>query len=428
MIKLNENKQFTENKPIEKLPTPKFVHIPLIQHIGKPCENLEVKLKDEVSVGQRLSSASVQIFAPVHSSVSGRVIAIEDWPHPVLGKTKAITIEVKDNNIPEFKTKSIDDVKKLTPEEIRNIIFEAGIVGMGGASFPTYIKLNPPNKINNLIINGAECEPYLTADYRLMLEKTEEILLGIKVVAKCLGVENIYIAIEDNKPEAINKFSNALKASGCELRAKVKVLKSMYPQGGEKQLVRSILNREIPRGKLPFDIGVVVQNVATVFAIYEAVFLGKPLYERVVSVIGSSLANSKNILAPIGATAKDLIDFCGPLKEEPAKVIFGGPMMGIAQFSFDTPVIKSTNGILLLNKNEIDAPKDDFCIRCGACVRQCPAGLMQCLINLASEKKMWKEELFYGAGDCIECGVCSYVCPSNRNLVQSIKRAKLEIK
>jgi electron transport complex protein RnfC len=324
-------------------------------------------------------------------------------------------------------SRSQAEIDRLTPDEIRNIVFAAGIVGMGGAGFPTHIKLNPPKPVDTLIINGAECEPYLSGDYRLMIEKTNQILQGIALVARCLGVKQVYIAIEDNKPEAIEQFreqSSENREQRTEYR--VKVLKSAYPQGGEKQLIKNILGKEVPSGKLPFDIGAVVHNVGTVFAIYEAVYLNKPLYERIVTVTGSCITNPKNILARIGTPIKELIAFCGPLKHNPYKIIIGGPMMGIAQFTDEVPVIKSTTGVVLLNEEEARAQEEEFCIRCGACVRACPAGLMPCLINLASEKELWTETKAYKALDCIECGLCNYVCPANRRLYQSIKRAKLE--
>jgi electron transport complex protein RnfC len=295
------------------------------------------------------------------------------------------------------------------------------MVGMGGAAFPSHVKLNPPKPVDTLIINAAECEPYLTSDYRLMIEKTREIILGIELAARCLGVKEIYLAIEDNKPEAIKEF----KLHGPKLL--IKVLPSQYPQGGEKQLIKNVLGKEVPRGKLPYEAGVVVHNVATIFAIYEAVYLNKPLYERVVTVTGSLLANPKNLLVRLGTPIKELISFCGPLAEEPAKIIMGGPMMGIAQFSDEVPVIKSSGGVLLFNEKEAGVLEEEFCIRCGACVRECPVGLMPCLINLASEKALWPQAKDYGVSDCIECGLCSYVCPAHRRLVQSIKRAKLEI-
>jgi electron transport complex protein RnfC len=259
-----------------------------------------------------------------------------------------------------------------------------------------------------------------------MVEKTREIIQGVELVARCLAVKNVYIAIEDNKPAAIKAFRNELEALQIT-HYTLHVLPTAYPQGGEKQLIKNILGREVPRGKLPFDIKVVVHNVATLFAVYEAVYLGKPLYERIVTVTGDCLSCPKNILARLGTPIKELIEFCGPLKEEPAKVIIGGPMMGIAQFSDQVPVIKSSTGILLFSQKEADLAEEIFCIRCGACVRECPIGLMPCLINLSSEKMLWDEAKKYGSADCIECGLCNYVCPANRRLVQSIKRAKLEI-
>jgi electron transport complex protein RnfC len=420
MVRLEEHKHETENLAIEKIPAPARVYLPLIQHLGKACGPL-VNAGEHVSLGQKIASVDAHVFSPIHASVSGKVVVIQEWPHPVLGRCKAIVIESDGLDKSEIRIpKSETEVNDLTSEQIRNIVFEAGIVGMGGASFPTHIKLNPPKPIDTLIVNAAECEPYLTGDYRLMVEKTEGIVKGIELVAKCVGAKNVYFAIEDNKPEAIEKF---------EIRNpkfETKILKTAYPQGGEKQLIKNILGKEVPQGKLPFDIGVLVHNVGTILAIYEAVYLNKPLYERVVTVSGSCILNPKNLLVRIGTPIKGLIDFCGPLKEEPAKIIIGGPMMGIAQFSIDVPVIKSTTGVILFNKKEAQAYEEEFCIRCGACVRECPVGLMPTSINLASQKEMWKEAKAYGALDCIECGICGFVCPSNIRLVQSIKRAKLE--
>jgi electron transport complex protein RnfC len=427
MVRLEEYKHETQNKPIEKMPLPAKVYIPLSQHLGKICNPL-VNVNDTVFLGQKIGAIVANVTAPIHSSVSGKVISIQEWPHPVLGRSKAIVIE-NDGMDKSGNPKSEAEINNLTPDEIRNIVFEAGIVGMGGASFPTHIKLNPPKPTDTLIVNGAECEPFLTADYRLMVEKTEEILRGIELVARCLGVSKVFIAIEDNKPKAIEAFNYQLplpcRQAGIA-NYQLRILKSMYPQGGEKQLIKHMLKREVPSGKLPFDIGVVVHNVATIYAIYEAVYLNKPLYERVVTVTGSCLANPKNLLVRIGTPIKELIDFCGPPKEEPAKIIIGGPMMGIAQYTDQVPVIKSTTGIILLNKKEAKMQEEEFCIRCGACVRECPVGLMPCLINLASEKEMWQKTKAYDVLDCIECGICNYVCPANRRLVQSIKRAKLE--
>ncbi len=424
MVRLAENKFYTEGRKIKTLGLPAKVFIPLIQHLGKPCDRLEVKINDQVLKGQVIASSEAKVFSPVHSSVSGKVIALQDWPHPVLGKAKALVIE-NDGQEKEFVTghRTKEDIKKLSPQQIREIVFKTGIVGMGGASFPTHIKLNPPKQVSSLIINVAECEPYLTGDSQLTVEKGPEILLGIELIARCLEAKDIIIAIEDNKAEAV-KIIRELTANTPYA---LKVLKTQYPQGGEKQLVKSVLGQEIPRGKLPFDIGANIQNVSTVYAVFEAVYKSKPLYERVVTVTGDLLANPQNILCRIGTPIKELIDFCGPLKEEPAKIIVGGPMMGIAQFTDQVPVIKSTTGVVVLGKKDALAREEDFCIRCGACIRECPMGLLPCLINQAAEKGLWPQAKDYGALDCIECGLCSYICPSNRKLVQSIRRAKLEL-
>ncbi|MBU1726490.1 MAG: electron transport complex subunit RsxC [Candidatus Omnitrophica bacterium] len=433
MVRLEEHKQQTEHKAIENLPMPQRVYITLSQHLGKVCEPL-VKVGDPVFLGQKIAAAQAHVFSLVYSSVSGKVGAIQEWPHPVLGRCKAIVIE--NDGLDKLQVQKVarsqEEVGRLTPEVIRNIVFEAGIVGMGGASFPSHIKLNPPKPVDILVINGAECEPYLTSDSRLMIEKAKEILLGSELVAKCVGAKDVYIGIEDNKPEAIEIITHQVTKSPSDFARggqsyKLKVLKSAYPQGGEKQLIKNVLGKEVPSGKLPFDIGVVVQNVATCFAIYEAVYLGKPLYERVVTVTGDCLESPKNLLARIGTPIKELIDFCGPRSKEPSKIIMGGPMMGFAQFTDQVPVIKSTNGVLVLSDTGYKTIEDALCIRCSRCVQECPVGLMPCLIAMASQKERWDLANDHRCMDCMECGVCSYTCPQKINLVQLIKQAKMKV-
>jgi len=424
MIKLKENKESTYNKPIEKTKLPNKVFVPLNQHIGEPCQPL-VKVGDSVVTGQVIGSLDKGLFSPVHSSVSGKVLSIQDYPHPTLGRDKTIIIENDNNDTKaneELRTQR--DVEKLSIEELNKIIFDAGIVGLGGGAFPTYEKLVPPKKIYYFILNGAECEPYLTNDFVLMREKAKEIIAGLKIALKILGEPQCYIAIENNKPEAIKIMRQLIKGENFKL----KILKSSYPQGGEKQLIKSVLNREVPSGGLPFDIGVVIHNVATVFAIYEAAYRLKPLYERVVTVTGSCLANPKNLLVRIGTTVKDLLTECGPLVKEPAKVIFGGPMMGIAQYTLDVPVIKSTTGIIFFCKDEVFMRENRVCCRCSLCIDSCPVRIIPSMISIAAEKEKWELAKDYDASNCIECGICSYVCPAKRDLVGLIQYAKSRIK
>lgn len=425
MIKLEDNKHFTKDIPIEALPIPKKVYIPLCQQTGAPCNILNVKPGDLVLKGQLLASSKARISATIHASVSGKVTSISNWYHPVLDRSKAVIIENDGLDKTQGSTlRSRKEINALTPEQLRTIIYDSGIVGLGGAAFPSHLKLNPPEPVDTLIINCAECEPYLTADHRLMLEKTEQILEGTDLARRCLGQIKVIIAIENNKPEAIKKISQQTAEIPY---ITVRSLESLYPQGGEKQLIKNLLGRQVPQLKLPFHIGVVVHNVATVFAIYEAVFQNKPLYERIVTVSGSSVMNPKNLLVRIGTPIKELISYCSPLKQNPAKIIIGGPMMGLAQYSNDVPIVKSTSGLILLSEKETKTLEESACIRCANCVNDCPSGLMPCMINLAANKNLWDLTKDYGALDCIECGCCSYVCPANRHIVQSIKKAKIMI-
>ena len=428
MVKLEENKVYSENRRIENSPIPGKVYVPLSQHIGKITTPL-VKVGEEVFLGQKIAASDAAVSSPVHASVSGKVTAIRNWPHPTQGVCKAIVID-NDGKDTQSATRNQlpEEIERLTPDQIRQAVREAGIVGMGGAGFPTHIKLTPPNPVDTFILNGAECEPYSTGDYRLMVERTRDILKGVELIVRCVGVKKVYIAIEDNKPEAIRAFKEGIRDTGYGIRRtgyEVRVLKSQYPQGGEKQLIKNILNREIPSGKLPFDVGVLVNNVGTALAVYEAVYKNKPLYERVVTVSGDCLENPKNLLVRIGVPVRELIEFCKPLKKEPAKIVIGGPMMGVAQYTEMVPIIKTSTAVVLFSSHMVNVFKEDICIRCGECVRNCPVGLQPCLISLAVERRNWELAKSYSPLDCIECGLCAYLCPARRNLVQSIKYAKL---
>ena len=428
MLKLAEEKELTKDSAVRPLRLPAKAIIPLVQHLGKACQPL-VKPGDLVKTGQLIGSLEDKsIYSPLHSPVSGKVIAIDDMPHPVLGRAKAVVIgsDGLDQRV-DFKPNPQEIIEQLPAHDIRKLIFDAGIVGMGGAVFPTHIKLCPPKPVDSFVLNGAECEPYLTCDERLMIEKTKEIILGIGLAVKCLGVKQAYIAIEDNKPQAILAFEKVLRTTPLlagQAKYEIRILKSAYPQGGERQLIKAVLGREVAPGKYPFDVGAVVNNAATVYAIYEAVYLGKPLYERVITVSGDCLEKPGNYLARIGTTIQDLINECGPLKKEPERIVFGGPMMGVAQYSLETPVIKTTSGAIFLSEKESQAAQDAFCLRCGRCVEACPLGFMPCMIALAVEKGKWDLARTYGALECMECGSCSYVCPQRRNIVQQIKYAK----
>ncbi len=425
-------KDIAKNKKIAIGPLPKKAILLLCQHTGAPSEPI-VNVGDSVKTGSLIAQAKGFISASLHSSISGKVIAIEESPNPIIDSSKAIIIESDGLDVKAtVESMPAKDISGLSSEEILNLIKLAGVVGLGGAAFPSVVKLTsiPSKKIRTLIINGAECEPFLTCDHRLMLEKPKEIILGIQLIAKVLGVRDVIIGIEENKLDAIESVNSALfRVKGEGLRVKVASLRTRYPQGGEKQLIKTLLDKEVPSGKLPLDIGVVVNNVQTVFAIYEAVYLKKPLYERVITVSGSFPNIAKNILVRIGTPIKEVLDYCGlSPKLDIHKIIMGGPMTGVAQSNLDAPVIKGTSGILVFDKKFKLKDDELDCIRCSRCIEACPAGLMPCMIGLAAKKEKFDIAESYEPFDCIECGSCSYVCPSNIPLVQLIKLTKLKVK
>ncbi len=419
------HKHYTETKAIEIAPIPDEVVIPLSQHIGAPCDPV-VKVGEEVKVGQRIGESKGFVSAPVHASVSGIVKKIERRPSPGGARVLSIIIQSDKKQTIHESVKPHGKLDDLGPDKIKEIIQQSGITGMGGAGFPTHVKLSPPEdkKINLLIINGAECEPFLTSDHRAMLEMPDKIIEGTKAVMKVLGVEKAVIGIENNKLDAIRTIKVMLKE---EDSISVAELKTKYPQGGEKSLIYAVTKREVPSGGLPMDVGVVVQNIGTVVAIANAIQKGMPLVERVVTVTGSGIKEPKNVLAKIGTPFKNLVDFCGGYTEDVAKVINGGPMMGIAQYTDNVPVIKGTSGILILNHKDADREETSNCIRCAKCVDHCPCGLQPLMISKNSLMGRFDEADYYHAMDCIECGTCSFVCPSRRPLVDSIRMAKKEI-
>ncbi len=421
------HKWFTREKGIRKTDLPQMVVIPLKQHLGAICNPI-VNKGDEVKVGQKLGDNDAFVSCPVHSSISGIVKSIGPYQHPGGDMVDSITIESDGKDEPFRAHRPPQDISTLQPDEIRNIIRETGIVGLGGAAFPTHVKLNPPKEkqINTVIINGAECEPYLTADHRLMLERSEDIIYGIKAVMKLLGVRKSYIGIEANKKDAIAVI---LKGLEKEKDADISVvsMKVKYPEGAEKMLIYAILKREVPAGGLPMDVGVVVQNVGTTIAIADAIQRSKPLIERVVTVTGLGVKRPGNLLVKIGTLFSDVIKECGGLKDGARKVLMGGPMMGIAQYSLQVPVVKGTSGIVVLVDDELKLEKTVPCIGCGNCVKACPMFLLPTRLASYTDHDMLDKADEYGILDCIECGSCVYVCPSKLHLVQLIRLGKAKI-
>lgn len=418
-----DNKRLTKDKIIQKASHPKTVIVYLSQHTGAPCKSI-VKVGDLVAVGQKIGDSEKFISAAVHAPISGKVIAVEPRLHPLGNKTEAVVIESDGQDKLAEDIKPYPHISKMSPEEIIKAVKEAGIVGLGGAAFPTHVKLFPPKgkKIDTFIVNAAECEPFLTCDHRVILEEYEYFKYGLEAVVKTLGSKNVFIGVENNKPDVIaflkEKIDNAIVVS----------LKTMYPQGGEKQLIKAITGREVPSGGLPLDVGVVVNNVGTLSQIGKTLKNGTPLIERVVTVTGKNLRNPLNLRVRIGTIFSELIQQCGGVLDgQIRKVIMGGPMMGNAVPSLDIAVIKGTSGILIYTDKEIKIEEEEKCVRCAKCVDVCPVYLLPTTIATYVENNLFDKCEELKASDCIECGCCSYECPSKINLVQLIKLAKNEI-
>lgn len=418
-----ENK-FSAGKAIQSIAIPSQVIIPLAQHIGAPCQPI-VKKGDKVKVGTPIGKSVGFVSANIHSSVSGTVLKIDKTLDTSGYKRDAIFINVEGDEWEETIDRSETLIKEcnLSAKEIVDKIAAAGIVGMGGATFPTHVKLTPPpgSKAKVLIINAVECEPYLTSDHELMLEKAEEIFVGVSIIMKAISVNKAIIGIENNKKDAIAKFSQIAKSYP---QISVLPLKVQYPQGGEKQLIDAAIGRQVPSGALPIAVGAVVQNVGSAFAVYEAVQKNKPLVERVITVTGKDVKNPCNVLSRIGISLNVLIDHAGGLPETTGKVISGGPMMGKALASTEVPVTKGTSGILIMPtlKAKRNAMKD--CIRCAKCVNACPMGLNPTLLMNVTEYAVWDNAEKNRITDCIECGSCSYTCPADRPLLDYIRLGK----
>lgn len=418
-----ENK-LTSGGKIQKLPVPEQVIIPLGQHIGAPATPV-VQKGDTVKAGQLIGQAAGFVSANVHSSVSGTVLAVENRPDAAGLQKPCVVIKVEGDEWMEEidRSEKIDHNITASKEEILKAITAAGIVGMGGATFPTQVKLSPPpgSKAEVLIINGVECEPYLTADHRIMLERAEEIIIGVQILMKAIDVKQAIIGIENNKRDAIDRLTSITsKVLGIEICP----LKVKYPQGGEKQLIKATTGRAVPSGALPIAVGAVVQNVGTALAVYEAVMKHKPLMERVVTVTGKSMNNPGNFLCRIGTPVSELINAAGGLPEDTAKVIGGGPMMGRTMVNIDSPVMKGTSGVLIINEKEGHRKPSRNCIRCSKCVSVCPMGLEPYLLMTLSRHDLLERLEAEKVMDCIECGSCSYTCPADRPLLDYIRLGK----
>jgi len=410
------NKGLSSSRAIERLPAPELVRLPLCQHLGAPSKPM-VKKGDSVTRGQEVGEQNGFISLPTHSPVNGTVVKVEDAPMPHRRSGPSVLIRTESEEGGQV-FEPWEEFRAHSPEEIIERIKRAGVCGMGGASFPTYVKLSPPpgKEIDTLILNGVECEPYLTADHRLMLEQGEDVILGMEMLAYALGVENPVIGIEVNKPDAIEHMES--------LGATVVPLKVKYPQGAEKQLIDAHTGREVPAGGLPLDVGVVVQNVGTAKAVVQAVRDGMPTMERVVTVTGRGVNEPSNFLVQVGTSFSELIEAAGGYADDVVRLINGGPMMGIAQYTDDVPVIKGTSGVLALSSAEARESAETPCIRCGKCVDACPMRLAPSLIARSAEYEQWEQAEKQGALNCMACGTCSYICPSGRYLVHYIKRAQ----
>lgn len=423
-----ESKALARHQAIEPMPTPASLEILLSQHFGAPAEAV-VKKKDTVQEGDLVGEVTQGLGANIHSSVSGTVKNIGTSAHPVLLKAPSITIDT--DGEAQASTFSRSNWSSLPKEDLLDRIKQAGIVGIGGAGFPTHVKLAPPPEANvdTLIINGAECEPYLTTDHRVMLEWPETIIEGAKIILTILGIKTCHIGIELNKPDAIEALTTAAaQAASNGFHIQVNPLKVKYPQGSEKQLIEGITGRRVPGFGLPFDVGVIVQNVGTTKAIYDAVVLEKPLYEKVVTISGRGIARTANPLVKIGTKVRDIVEFLGGTTPNLTKVIMGGPMMGFAVPDLNIPITKTTSGVLFLTQDEIDTNPHGQCIRCGWCLDACPMGLSPNEIGIYVEAGRAAETSQFGVFECFECGCCAYSCPAKRPLVQFIRLAKMKAK
>ena len=413
----SERKEFTEHLPLERFPDPEVVVIPLSMHAGAPA-NPVVQVGDTVKVGQKIGESAAFISSNIHSSVSGTVIAIEPHGHATRGECLSVVIRSDGKNTLHESVQPHKDLDSLTPDEIVEIVREAGIVGMGGAGFPTSVKLKPPKPIDTILLNGCECEPLLTADHRVLLEFADDVIYGLKAVIKTVNAEKGLIVIEDNKPDAIELMKE--KTADCS-NIEVVVARTKYPQGAEKMLIKRVMGRQVPRGGLPADVGCVVSNISTVKAISDAIQKGMPLVERVVTVTGERLKKPGNYIVKIGTNTKDLIDYCGGVTGDDITIKAGGPMMGFVLNDVNVPIMKGSNGIIAI---DTDHTEEQSCIKCGRCVDVCPMELSPLYFAKFADEQNWQGMKDKNVMDCVECRCCEYICSSKIPLVSKIKAGK----
>ncbi len=419
-VSVSHNKN-TAEKPVERMPIPEKVVLSMQQHIGVPCTPL-VKVGDTVAVGQKIGDSDKYVSAPIHATVSGTVTAVGDIKLANGIITKGVTIE-SDGEMREYE--GIKPPVITNKQELCDAVRESGLVGLGGAGFPTHVKMKLPDNVDTLIVNAAECEPYITVDYRECIENAENILKGVELLRNILGFKQVIIAIEDNKPKAfeiMKEIADRDNEAGDTI--KLMTLRSRYPQGAEKMMVLSATGRKVPPGKLPSDVGCVVINVASVAFIGRYAETGKPLVSRSITVDGGAIREPKNLRVPIGTSFADIVDYCGGFKTEPRKIISGGPMMGIAICDIDAPICKQNNALLAFDEKNASLKTERDCIRCGKCVDVCPMSLMPTLIERFARIKDTDRLNTIGVNVCMECGSCAYACPSGRPLVQYMRLAK----